>query len=51
MFDRLEHPKEEDVPKPSADRMDNQLSRAVDLLKGIRVYQSLHKTPAVAEAN
>ena len=58
LFDRIESgepPKpdeakepEKDAAHPTADkRVDNQLARAVDLLKGIRVYQSESKDHAV----
>ena len=46
IFDRIEHP---DQPAGAEKMpMDNQLARAVDLLKGIRVYRSLeHPTQTV----
>lgn len=49
VFERVEHPeKPNDTEKP---KMDNQLARAVDLLKGIKVYQTnvkSHDTTQVA---
>ena len=49
VFDRLEHP---DDPQASAPKraVDNQLARAIDLLKGIKVYQASLKPKAVAGA-
>jgi carboxyl-terminal processing protease len=41
IFDSIEHPEE---PAKKKAVLDNQLSRAVDLLKGIKVYQSSRKT-------
>ena len=42
IFDNVEHPESKDAaPKPAP--MDNQLARAVDLLKGIKVYQAASK--------
>ena len=41
IFDAIEHP---DEPAKKAAALDNQLSRAIDLLKGIKVYQSSRKT-------
>ena len=41
VFEHVEHP--EEPGKPPAAKLDNQLSRAVDLLKGIKVYQSTLK--------
>lgn len=50
VFERLERPEQEGA-KPVEDKMDNQLARAVDLLKGIKVYQASLKPSAIAEAD
>ena len=39
VFEKVEHP--ESTGKPSELVIDNQLARAIDLLKGLRVYQAL----------
>jgi len=43
IFDNVEHPEEQPEGKPKL-ALDNQLARAVDLLKGIKVYQAARKT-------
>ena len=48
VFDRVEHP--EQPEKTSEAAHDNQLARAVDLLKGIKVYQSTLKPRDAAQA-
>ncbi|MBI3088528.1 MAG: S41 family peptidase [Candidatus Omnitrophica bacterium] len=44
LFDKLEHPDDKD--QTAKLRMDSQLARAVDLLKGIKVYQQGAMKPA-----
>ncbi len=48
VLDRLEHPDQPSAMLPA--KLDNQLARAVDLLKGIKVYQASLKAQTVAEA-
>ena len=48
VLDRLEHPDQPSAAPPA--KLDNQLARAVDLLKGIKVYQASLKAQTVAEA-
>ena len=47
-LDRLEHPDQSSAAPPV--KLDNQLARAVDLLKGIKVYRASLKAQTVAEA-
>ena len=50
VFERLEHPGEPQTSTPTW-ALDNQLARAVDLLKGIKVYQASLKPQSVAGAS
>ncbi len=43
VFDHVEHPETPAAPDSAKTPMDNQLARAVDLLKGIKVFQEARK--------